>query len=1725
MSLIRRGIATVAAALIATGVTAALPPTASAATPAPPTVTADVLPTWQTNGIVWTTASIGNTVFVGGTFTSIRPPGSAAGSGEQARQNFAAFNATTGAPLACAPSFTRSAGGATVRAMTISPDGRTLYVGGLFNAVGGASGWNQVAAVDIASCAVSTSFRPQASSTVRALAATGSSVYFGGDFVTVNGQARRYLASATPAGALTPWTATADRVVRALLVAQGGATVLAGGDFFDVSGSQSHALVGLDATSGAVVRTFDWIEANSVTKHLSTDGTNFYLSAEGTGGGVFDGKLAGRMSDLSQVWVDRCLGATQATIPMGGILYAGHHHHNCSSTPGGWPELNSRQHLTAHDVRDTEIQYWYPNTNGGLGEQLGPRTLTATNGILWLGGEFTRVNEVGQQGLARFAYQPDTGAPDTPAVSASSLRPGEAVVRWRSSVDLDNETLTYNVYRNGSSTPVYTASGKSHMWLGRPQMSFRDTNVTNGQSYQYRVTASDGTNVSPLSAVASVTVATTASAYAGRILDDGATAYWRLGETSGNVVADSAGDNGATARGGYTRNVTPGALVNDTNRATSFNGVDGFTSGDSYSPSPSVYSVEAWFRTSSTSGGKIVGFGDGRTGNSGNYDKHIWMTNDGQLRFGVWNGRPDVVESRSGLNNDQWHHVVASQGPSGMAMFVDGELVGRNTVTTNQPYSGVWKIGGDNLNGWPTDASSSYFAGSVDEVAVYPSVLSTQKVIEHYTASGRTLPDDTVAPEAPTGVSASHRGTQTTVRWVEAVDNRFVASYRIHRGTTPDFTVSASNVVATSTTTESVITGLPEGMNYLKVVAVDGAGNVGPPSEAAVVRVTAPPSDTYGAAVYGDSPSIYYRLDETSGTTAFDSSGNGRNGTYDNGVLQGMPGALPGNAGANFDGVDDGIHTNDTFNNPRNFSLEAWFQTTSNNGGKIIGFGSSPTGGSGGYDRHVFLSNDGRMTFGVWTGFPNTINTAQAVNDGKWHHVVATQSSVTGMALYLDGRLVGTNGQTEAQDYTGYWRVGGDNHWGCCSGWLAGSIDEVAVYDRAIPAGTVGDHFRAGGGDLPVNTKPVASFTTSCTTQACVLDGRGSSDADGSIASYAWDLGDGTTSTASTVDHTYASPGTRTVTLVVKDDQGASSDPVSHDVTPSAPPTPADAYGRAVQSDRPATYWRLDDSTGSTTADSGLTGNPGGVSETVTRGVPGIPGAAGKAARTAGTFGSGVIATRPVDDPRVYSLETWFSTTTTAGGKLIGFGRSNSGESSNYDRHVWMRDDGSLAFGTYTGALNVITSAAGLNDGQWHHLVATQGPDGMKLYVDGTLVGADPQTGAEPYTGYWRIGGDTTWGGNSSNWIDASFDEVAIYTTVLPAARVTEHHRVGAATEPVNELPTASFTDDCTFLACTLDGSGSSDSDGTVVGHAWQVEGVGSRSGATTSVTFPAAGSYDVTLTVTDDKGATRAVTRTLTVTAPPPNEPPTARLTVSCTGMTCAADGRTSSDGDGTITDYAWSFGDGGTATGSTASHTYTGAGTFTVRLTVTDDDGDTGTATATATPTAPAPPQTVSLVATADGYAHSANASLLTGTHRSMLSDGSPTVTAFTRFALPAAPAGTELLSATLRVRTVGTTTAPSVDSLSVRSAANSWDESTLNWTTRPATEAASLGSVGSLPATNTAYEITLDKVAIAALLGQDRSFALVSGGGDAVELHTRESTTVAARPTLVLTFGVTP
>ena len=139
----------VAGALAGMGVAAA--PAATALTP-PVAMTADELPTWQTNGIVWAMAQSEGVVFAGGTFSTVRPPGSGAGTNEQSAVNFAAFDAATGAPTDCHLSFTIGPGStATVRALAVSPDGDTLYAGGYFSAVNGVQ-VNSLAAIDIATC-------------------------------------------------------------------------------------------------------------------------------------------------------------------------------------------------------------------------------------------------------------------------------------------------------------------------------------------------------------------------------------------------------------------------------------------------------------------------------------------------------------------------------------------------------------------------------------------------------------------------------------------------------------------------------------------------------------------------------------------------------------------------------------------------------------------------------------------------------------------------------------------------------------------------------------------------------------------------------------------------------------------------------------------------------------------------------------------------------------------------------------------------------------------------------------------------------------------------------------------------------------------------------------------------------------------------------------------------------------------------------------------------------------------------------------------------------------------------------------------------------------------------------------------------------------------------------------------------------------------------------------
>ncbi|OKJ87953.1 hypothetical protein AMK31_12550 [Streptomyces sp. TSRI0107] len=493
-----RGVTTATAVVLLA--TASLTSAAGAEARGESTLTADPLATWQTDGIVWALEYVDGVVYVGGTFGNVRPPGAAAGEKEVARRNFAAFDAVTGELLPCTHSFTGA--GDTVRALKASRDGRVLYVGGSFGRVDGTA-VSSAAALDTAGCTLRRDFRPAMSATVRAIETTDDGVYLGGDFTAVSGKTRRHLAKLDPKGALLPFKADIDKPVRAVVAAPEHGKLIVGGDFDIVNGAEERALIALHPSTGAIVGSYpEWLPFRSVVKSLARDENNFYVGAEGFGTGIFDGRIAGRLSDDKMLWKDTCWGATQAVVPYKGVLYSGSHAHDCSMTPGGFPEHDNRQHFLAQSVTDKHILHWFPDTNGGTGEGQGPRTLEMAGEILWAGGEFTKVNDKAQQSLTRFTAGTDTGAPEAaPRLKAAQAGSGRVTLTWRAAWDRDDAELTYLIYRDGEL--VASPKQRSALW-DRPEMTYTDT-VAPGSRHRYTIAVTDGDNTSPKSAPLAVT--------------------------------------------------------------------------------------------------------------------------------------------------------------------------------------------------------------------------------------------------------------------------------------------------------------------------------------------------------------------------------------------------------------------------------------------------------------------------------------------------------------------------------------------------------------------------------------------------------------------------------------------------------------------------------------------------------------------------------------------------------------------------------------------------------------------------------------------------------------------------------------------------------------------------------------------------------------------------------------------------------------------------------------------------------------------------------------------------------------------------------------------------------------------------------------------------------------------------------------------------------------------
>ncbi|WP_328532269.1 hypothetical protein OG984_14595 [Nocardioides sp. NBC_00368] len=538
----------------------------------PETVSADVLPTVQIDGVAWKQVIVGDTVYVGGSFTSARPAGAAVGTNETPRSNMLAYRLSTGELI---PGFAPSFNGQ-VKDMALSPDKSLLYVAGSFTQVNGVNRYRG-AAINLATGAL-TSFRPIFNSTTNAVAATSTAVFYGGVFTSADNTARTKLAAVSPTdtgtGLLSMNPTVSNGSVQDIVVSPDGADIVIGGNFTRVNGwsSPGYGLARIKVATGASMSLPVNSEvrnggANSAILALESDGTSFYGSGYHYGsGGNLEGSFKASWATGQLTWLEDCHGDTYSIWPTATTVYQASHKHYCGNS-GGFPETSPRsfQHSTAvtQAVRGTntrdiygypdhpgtprpEFLEWYPKWTPGTftGANQAPWTVTANADYVVYGGEFLKVDGVAQQGLVRFAVKDIAPNDVGPALSgadfgltATSPADGQVRLTWPGNADRDNATVTYKVYRASADSPIHTKAVTAAFWKQTTQ-SFLDTAAPPGTTQSYRVVAEDAFgNQSPTEWVTVDVAGEPAPPVEGIVAAD---AFGRA-ETSGWGTADTGG--------------------------------------------------------------------------------------------------------------------------------------------------------------------------------------------------------------------------------------------------------------------------------------------------------------------------------------------------------------------------------------------------------------------------------------------------------------------------------------------------------------------------------------------------------------------------------------------------------------------------------------------------------------------------------------------------------------------------------------------------------------------------------------------------------------------------------------------------------------------------------------------------------------------------------------------------------------------------------------------------------------------------------------------------------------------------------------------------------------------------------------------------------------------------------------------------------------------------------
>ncbi|MEP6641437.1 MAG: hypothetical protein ABJB93_05960 [Gaiellales bacterium] len=395
---------------------------ALAANPYPPTAF------WQTNGTVRAIAFRGNVVYVGGEFTSVRPPGAAAGTRAVTRHNVAAFNTKTGAVLKWNP-------GANGTVRTIVVTSTRVYLGGSFTTVDGRARAN-VAAVSLGG--VVSKWNPGANRSVFVLRlGPNGQLFAGGDFTKIGGKVRRHLAEIgrSASAPIAAWGPAIGQITgfacpprcspRVFSIAFSGHRVYFGGHFGLVDGVARNEAAAVPIDNSSQVLAFNpniYAAANCPTcttvetsrvyriiatsSHIYTCGGYWKVNGTKTSYNVsaFDPNTGTLQNSLTQ----QDDGDTPGCMLRAGVLYVGGHFNVAGPgcTPGNLAPCSTRHHVAAFNTTDNTLLPWNPGANSDHG------LLVIASGApgVGFGGYFTRMGGTDQQG---FSFYRSTRLPNS----------------------------------------------------------------------------------------------------------------------------------------------------------------------------------------------------------------------------------------------------------------------------------------------------------------------------------------------------------------------------------------------------------------------------------------------------------------------------------------------------------------------------------------------------------------------------------------------------------------------------------------------------------------------------------------------------------------------------------------------------------------------------------------------------------------------------------------------------------------------------------------------------------------------------------------------------------------------------------------------------------------------------------------------------------------------------------------------------------------------------------------------------------------------------------------------------------------------------------------------------------------------------------------------------------------------------------------------------------------